>query len=41
MSLQEIQAATEASIMILRIDDVIASAADAQAPGPDMGGMPM
>jgi len=37
---QAISSASEVAVMILRIDDVIASAADA-GPGPDMGQMPM
>jgi len=39
LSLQEIQASSEAATMILRIDDVIASKGGGGAP-PDMGGMP-
>jgi len=39
VSLQEIQASSEAATMILRIDDVIASKGGGGAP-PDMGGMP-
>ena len=39
VSFQEIEAATEAANMILRIDDVIASKGGGAAPPPDMGGM--
>jgi chaperonin GroEL (HSP60 family) len=35
---QVINAATESAVMILRIDDIIASTR--AAPGPEMGGMP-
>jgi len=39
VSYQEIEAATEAANMILRIDDVIASKGGGSPPSPDMGGM--
>jgi thermosome len=39
VSLQEIEASTEAANMILRIDDVIASKGGGSPPPPDMGGM--
>ena len=39
VSYQEIEAATEAANMILRIDDVIASKGGGAPPAPDMGGM--
>jgi thermosome len=39
VSLQEIEASTEAANMILRIDDVIASKGGGSPPAPDMGGM--
>jgi thermosome len=40
VSLQEIQASTEAACLILRIDDVIASKGGGGGGAPDMGGMP-
>ena len=40
VSLQEIQASTEAATMILRIDDVIASKGGGGMPGGAPGGMP-
>ena len=39
VGVQAITSATEAAVMILRIDDVIA-AKEIKGPGPDMGGMP-
>ncbi|MHC1576100.1 MAG: TCP-1/cpn60 chaperonin family protein, partial [Methanosarcinaceae archaeon] len=38
---QAINAATEATVMILRIDDVVASAKGADGPSPDLSGMDM